>query len=238
MNKNRKYYLIALIIATNLSYCLQSQENLLKETPAVLEETPKWGPNRANYFQIGFGYGNFLPSSGAEETRLLATNLTDFRLQYKRKLTPFLAMVTEAAYQQANYRLNEENNSPLYQLGYEKEIIKTDGISGAWLIRINPDVKRGNHIGTYFEAGLYGTFLFMHRHVSITREADHFSSRQKTIRRNLSFIDPFQYGLLFRAGWNGWALFYQYRFSTLIDDSEGDFLLPGQVIGVSLSLSN
>lgn len=218
------------------------QEVLLEETPNISPQQESWGPNRDNYIQFIMYRGQYLPVGGVMlDTKISQNQSGGVRLQYKRKLNNLFSGLFEAVYNADQFGFSCDKPSQLNgATNYNKELLKMHSAGINVLFRINFDKKRGNHLGSFLELGLFADYLITSKHIGYyvgTEGIDKFN-KVKVTESGLNYINPFQYGILLRIGSDKYGLFYRSRYTDWITDPTINGYLPKHQLGLSYSLTD
>jgi hypothetical protein len=98
--------------------------------------------------------------------------------------------------------------------------------------------KEYSQLGVYLDAGLYGTLVVASRY-KVQDENDDtlfYGDTKMVIIKKVRYIEPFNYGIIARLGYNRYALTTRYRLSNWIKKSYNFPQLPKMSIGLEVSL--
>lgn len=225
---------------------LQGQTVLLHEKMSDYDfSLPKRGPNYLHYSHLYIGFGFFLPEGGDFEIETVpgSTTLLEFGWRYKLRVTNWLAFGTGIIYTNDIFdiRQNELKVVPTNIL-HKKEKIRLNNAGLELYLRLNFG-KRGNVIGRFLDIGAYGNWTFKAKHMyqdKLDNTPPYMASKQRVILTRLDYIEPYNYGLKARLGFNRYVLTAAYRMNDLLTDayreSVGDYYFPKLSVGVQMGL--
>lgn len=200
------------------------------------------GPNRRFHLDHCVGAG-FI--AGPEE-RGASTNWWSSSVSYsvrgKLKLWSWEALVVDFGYRYDRYSIDQKSvkRLPIATLAHQRERISVSNLSFAFCNRISL-AKHGNVLGRYIDFGVYGDWAFRATNVYLDQYYDSNSpagrTRIKTKNSRLNYVQPFNYGVVFRWGSDDASLFGMWRMNDLIKDSADRNYpdLPQLIIGVQVS---
>jgi hypothetical protein len=90
----------------------------------------------------------------------------------------------------------------------------------------------------YFDGGLYYDWAFYTKHITWNKDTmANTGSTTKTIDRQLTFLNPANYGLTFRFGsTKGLSLYFNYRLSNVFKSGEAYPKLPPYILGLVIGM--
>jgi hypothetical protein len=217
-------------------YELRAQEVVFERDPAIDSIIPKWGANRKHFFHSYMGVG-MAADPGEKGAKISQPHFFDefrFGLRYKRRLTELLATGADLNYNWLNYKIRQNGEKVLpdtirYQV---QRMIFNQARLGAY-IRINYG-RRGNSLGNYFDLAAYGDFVISHILFTKFKNPDQSITRSRTNR--LDYFNRLGYGAQFRAGFNNWVIYAQYRLSDIFYPSKNLPELPRITAGIEWNL--
>jgi len=139
-------------------------------------------------------------------------------------------------YKSTGYYLAQDSNKILPNtILHNSEKISFDNFGGLVFDRFM--------IGSFFlDGGFYFDWAFYTKHITWdnhTAANSAGASSTKVIDRQLTFLNPSNYGLTFRMGHpNGLALYFTYRLSNVMKSGSVYPELPPYVVGVTISVIN
>jgi hypothetical protein len=228
MNLRRPTCIVTITLLCHLFFTSDafSQRVVMDETVNDQIFSRKFGPNGTHYFWI-FGRWAF-PVSLRNEQSVKAIFSSDiiYGIHYKYRLNNFLSTGGDFALSTSWSRMQDVNRLNPYSLlsEWDKERIKSNSIMVAWYVRINAG-RRGNHLGRYLDAGIYGGYNYFVSHIFSGMDAG--KTKIVAMRTAPSYISKMpSWGICGGLGINHIRLTGQYRMS--------DFLIPGKVNGGDL----
>lgn len=190
------------------------------------------GPNMRHYGHLYIGAG--IVADFDEEPGTLIkwwrSGQFLFGYRYKLKLASFYALGIDARFSSIQYFFEdrEENvydmmNPLTYNRDRDRHYLMNNGMGLEFYQRINIG-KRGNTLGKYLDTGIWGQWNFSNLEDILIRtdEDDVFSRRVRIKNRQLTYIEPFSYGLTARIGINKFIVFGNYRLSDLFKSRISD----------------
>lgn len=217
-----KYFLFLLL--TLIFADLHSQEIIiekdLKKSPYAKEEN---GPNLKHFRHLYLDL-EFFTGTGQTGTRINygSSYITGAGFRYKLKLTELYSIGYDLGYSRFNYNIRQES-SKLFPniIIHDKEKIVIHNLNLELYNRINLK-KRGNQIGTYIDVGIYGAWVVGGRNITVDAidNSTYHSEKQRSIYKNLSYLNNFQAGLRTRFGINRYSLVANWRLTPLLDDTD------------------
>lgn len=211
----RKYLIILVLSVIALS--LNAQSVLLEEDVNYYEDIPETGPNRKHYYHF---YGSWGVMFGATENnrsaiKPLLSYHYNLGFRYKRKLSNFYSLGYELTLGNKNFRLADDGARTIpAEKHYDKEKINMYSFGIGVYNRFNFG-KRGNYIGKFLDIGAYGKWNYASRYFYKHETSD--DEKRKFSQYNPDYINPLQYGVFARIGFNNIVIFGRYRLSELID---------------------
>jgi hypothetical protein len=193
---------------------LNAQVIVLEESPETPVKKEKYGPNRTHHFQTLFSFG--LPASPSEGkgTPIDYGNswYFDWGVKYKLRLNQTFALCSELSYYYESYALKHTPNKSLPDnTRHDYESVDFNGISLAVTPRLNLNKRRGNHLGSWLDAGFYGDWAFGRSHNTSNDLAD--GSSISVSHRKIPYANRLNYGISAGLGYNKIALIARYRLS-------------------------
>lgn len=231
-HKMKKTLLLILLCSFGISM-LSAQNPLISENPKADTLTPNFGKNRAFYMHGTIAYGvNILNQSDSYEVDPIGSGNFMFAYTFKWRINQLLSGGFDLAYNLYDYKITQDDGK-IYPdtIEHEKQNIICNDIGVAPYLRINFDLKRGDHLGYYLDLGAYGG-VHINRKL-ITKDILDSGERQKTILSKFQDLERFNYGVFGRLGLNTFCFYGKYRMSTLLtENSLKD--LPPLTVGLQL----
>lgn len=137
---------------------------MVLEMPAeTTQPLKKWGKNRTHFFHayFNFGFAGSLTAREGLSNNILGSGEFDLGFRYKLKLNNTFSLTSDLFFGGAFYSFDvaEDQRQILYTdvfSSIDRENWDNGRIALSQGLRINFG-KRGNHIGKYVEAGVFGT---------------------------------------------------------------------------------
>lgn len=233
----RLRFFFLLIIGLLLTAPLDAQEVVIHEDLKGDTLKPTFGMNRKHYRHSFLGSHFFLGNSEGPSGKL-RTGLSwamEYGIRYKRRFNNVFSGGIEWSVKRLAYIPSDWG---MAVLPYEEEIRKERLVliqTGPGIYqRINFQKRRGDFIGRFLDLGVYGYWNFSSRHVYSYDNARDERVKVKTSR--LSYIQPFDYGVLARLGFNNFVIRGSYRFSDHFKENSGMEEFPRFSLGLELGL--
>lgn len=213
-----------------------AQNILLDEEVSVDSTEENYGKNHKHWVSTVFGGGFFIgPSSGTVSSPFVQPST--FRsgegvigLFYKRKWNEYLSTVLSLDYVYRNSARNRTDDTMLYEH-------RMNFLSAGLHQRFNFK-KRGNQYGFYTEIGINGEMAVgesLHiRHRQL--EGEEVYRRKVLAVKGLDNLNPFNYNLMAKVGYNGFAFYGRYRMQPLVKEDR-NFQYPVWTAGLLWDLS-
>ncbi|MBN2667654.1 MAG: hypothetical protein JXR60_00365 [Bacteroidales bacterium] len=225
-----KSYIILLFFVANINAF--SQIVLMQEHVDSTYEKHQFGVNQRHYLHLFIGLGFSFGDSHGQGlvTKFGGTSTYDLALRYKLKLNNYFATGIDAG-------LNGQYVSYPVKDPIEKDKMNITSLKYAWFFRINFG-HRGDIMGKFIDLGIWGTNV-LDSYLIIEQEVENQDYRiEETYYRHLKIFNPFNYGLVFRMGWNQFAIFAEYRYSEIIKNQylNQKRLVPEWTVGLQIGL--
>lgn len=206
------------------------QEKMGKDVDSQFERQ-KMGPNAAHYISSGIQLGLLLPLAMNDSLEsAFASSQIALHLKYKRRLSQVWAATLEAQIAREVFLIKTDSTrhllSPEGPHDVQKLILNKVGIGAG--LRLNYG-KRGQHLGNYLEFQAMTDYTFDHRlfmQDKVDPGLNGGSSLIKERRKQLDYLEKFQFYGVFRLGFNHFDIGLRYRFSELFKES--DYINQGQ----------
>jgi len=230
-----------LMVACLISFACKAQTVMLEQD--VIKDTipDKTGPNLKSFKHFCIGYGFVFGESEGSGATVKSFGSSDFQLgfRYKRRVSNFYALGYEITYRVTAYKLKQDSSKRFpNKILHEKEKFSQNNLGLSLYNRFNFG-KRGNYVGNFIDIGAYGDWAFS----SVVQTKDSYGVANAYGARfieqthgNLIFVNPFNYGGLFRLGFNRYVLFATYRLSDLFKAKYNYPELPRITAGVQFGL--
>ncbi len=206
------------------------------------QRIPRLGPNRLFHYDLCIGTGLITgPEQNGAATNWWSSSVS-FAARGKLKLWSWESLVLDLGYRYDRYSINQKKvkRLPIDPLAHQRERISVSNFSVAFCNRISLG-RHGNVQGRFIDAGVYADWAFRATNVYLDQFFDSNSpagrARIKTKLSRLNYIEPVNYGLMFRVGSDNAAFFGQWRLNELIIDSEDRNYpdLPQLIVGFQVT---
>lgn len=223
--------LLMLMLAAPVS----GQDILLSEDLRGDTLVPGFGMNRKNFGHFFVGVQKFagIPEVDSDEFNYSASWAIGCGYRYKRKFSQVLSGVAEwqlkrlAFYPEQWDMLQTSGSAETVE---QKLVFLQTGLAAYQ--RFNYDKRRGNYVGRYIDVGVYGDWSFNTRHIYCYQNAA--GEDVRTREGSLDYIQPFEWGVLMRLGFNNLAFTSSCRLSDHFSKSSGIGEMPRFLIGIEL----
>jgi hypothetical protein len=210
---------VAIVILFLSGWMTGFSQEVLLEKQVEDSINSQYGPNLNRYAHFYVGEGFFaMPSegSGADiEYGLSRTTQVGYRVKFR--ITEFLSFGPDLEWNRMIYMIDQSDNKVFPNADQHKSERLVLSNAGAGLyIRFN-FFRRGNIMGDFLDLGGYANWMFYGRHVVKNKvdDASYHSTVEKTVRTGLDYVQPYQYGLRARLGFNRYVIVAEYRLSDL-----------------------
>lgn len=229
-----KYFPLLVLFLVLTGSCF-AQSVILDETVAVDAPKPKTGPNLRHFHHLFIGFSFAAPE--AEKGAAVhygSSNCFDFGYRYKLKVSGHYAIGSDLWAGFSNYRMRQEAGKLLPDTVLNgRETLNFSHLSASFYNRINFG-RRGNHVGRFFDAGVYGQYVY--NYVHYTRNKAHDGVVTEVYQKHLPYYEPLNWGLLARIGFNRFVFTGTYRMSGLFKPSYNLPDLPLLQVGMQIGL--
>lgn len=237
--KNSFILLICLVFVLPVS--LFAQNNLLEvnlDEQHAHTMDKKFGPNRKHYVTpyMAFAFPHDLNIDDDFQHVLpiqtLRSGNLDVGLNYKYRLNQFFALGSDLSFSFSSVQIAELgslNGVPQTEFAFNREFIGIVQLGAAPYFRINLNKRRGNHLGKYIDFGVFGNWNFSENHQFINTSGFFQPTTQNLNIRDANLIQPFDWGLNAKIGFNRFLIFTEYRMSNVLNTAntlDSDVLLP------------
>ncbi len=246
----KKSYPHILILILLLSSGMASAQQLIMEE--IVEPSPgnsQVGPNKRHFIETRLFYG-FLNKweDKSYPVKFLGSGEFEALVRYKLKINPMLSTGGSLAYLNQVYISNHINIHDT--LSSDRDLFKINSIKSAIFLRLNIDPKRGNYLGKYIEAGVYGSWSYSLKR-EITNNYDESNElgirKSKEILSGLDYLNRIQYGTYVSLGFGNYEISYRHRMSWIFNkyayptDPRIDYSLshfPSNTLGLSVRIGS
>lgn len=211
----------------------RSQVVIIEEDVKEQRRIPDRGVNRKHFRHPFLGYHFFGVEQPGAELLFLRSGRFETGQRYKRKLSETFSFGYDWSVKRDAFFLKQEEGKlvPGPEM-HDKEKLVFSSLGAGLYQRINVG-KRGNHMGSFMDIGVYGDWHFFVRHVTHDRQG---SQLTKIKRSGLSFHEPFAYGALARFGHGRVVLKLSYRLSDTFKASAQLPELPRLSAGIEFGM--
>ena len=200
-----------------------------------------FGPNLKNFSHFYYGFGAL--SSPVEgkglELNYLLSNEFSLGLRYKRKVNNVYSFGGDLNCAIQSYNITQ-NNQKTFPDGivHKKQRLVTRNFGLEFYNRLNFG-KRGNYIGNFIDVLAFGQWDFFPTTVTFDTfktENGILAGKTKQIQSKLSYINPINYGIGARIGFNKFVFYGSYRLSNMFYNSFHFPEVPRLIVGLQLGL--
>ena len=201
-----------------------------------------FGPNEENYFHSFYGIGLVAgPSDTGVHLNYGVSYLTVGGLRYKRKLSGMFAVCLEIGGRYGEFNISQPHRNYFLDttfwhkssVNHRREKMTSYGLDAGGALRINFDPKRGNYMGRYLDLGANGSFVLTRTYITVD---DLPEARLRSKFTGFPYINPFQYELTGKLGFNVLALFVRYRMSNFFKEQYHFPEFARIVVGLELNI--
>lgn len=215
---------------------LIGQEIIFSRDPAFDTSEVKRGPNRKHYTQTILSYGT-LADRGEAGAQSFIGFPARFSLgwRYKRRLSQTFAIGYNAEAISSRFRIQQKLGKIVPSTAFfdrERMAFYSGRLSP--YLRINFG-RRGNHIGKFIDLGAYAEYIFGHAVTAHTTNNQGIRLKVRSV--GYSYYNPFQYGLMAKAGKGRLNVFCDYRLSEIFYPSKQLPELARITAGIQLSFN-
>ncbi len=227
---------LALLLLAAGSKPGNAQTVIISEEPGTRELDTGYGMNRKHYshswLSVDFIAGR--PDSRGGDIRYWRSRSLSYGYRYKRKYSEVFSgglefLISRRAFypEQDPYKM-----VPDTVINDKEKLVFLQAGTGAYQ-RLNFG-RRGDHIGSFLDLGIYGGWNFHVRH--ITDNSLEGGERVRVRRTRLDYPVKFEYGLLARLGSGNVVLRGTYRLSDLFKADSGLPELPRLTLGLEIGM--
>lgn len=223
------------LLAMAVSALVIGQTIILEQDVNKDTTESKRGPNKRHYQHLYMGYNFAVGENYSGGTIQYGTSSCfDLGFRYKLKLSKHYAIGSDLWMGFSGYRLTQKAGKLLPDsILNDKETLNFNNVSLSFYNRINFG-RRGNHIGRFFDAGVFGQLTYRLMHYTRNKMPD--GTLREVTTTKLPYYEPYNWGILARIGFNRFVFTGTYRMSDLFKASYAYPELPRYQIGVQLGL--
>ena len=157
----------------------------------------------------------------------------------------------DSYYRFTQYRIKQDSlkSFPFVNQEVDKERLSSHSLGLEVFGRIRFDNKSKKKQGYTLDLGVYGEWNFANRHIIWTKAAeqdlyDLDSKKQKTVNKGLKYMNRWEYGLSGRIGIKNFAIYGNYRMSSLFNKDHNRALhgelfdndMPNIIVGIQVDM--
>ncbi len=235
---SRPYFIVLMIALLAFSAGAVSSQTVLM-AQKLDEDTGRdpFGPNQRHYVHayasVGLLFGP--PDAQGGKIKVPHSLYSSLGTRYKFKIGEVYSLGLDLGLDRYSYELKQVPSKRVPDnIRHKKEEMVLNCATAAFWHRFNFG-RRGNHIGSFFDLGAFGEYAFGRKHIYVDEVGVPEAKDQQVKTRGLTYVRPWQYGALMRAGYNRFVLFGKYRLSDIFKESEpGKFMpeLPRFLVGL------
>jgi hypothetical protein len=235
-----------LLISVLITEIISGQTVLLQEKVSDIDfRIPSHGPNYRHFGHLFFGFGLYIPDGGSYEveTKTGSTTSLEFGWRYKLKITNWLAVGTSVNYLNDIFDIKQVDGKIVpTDIQHSKEKLRFNSVGSELYLRFNFG-KRGNIIGKFVDVGAYWNWAFKVKHMYQDKgniQLPYMAGSERVILYQLSYVEPFNYGVKARIGINRYVITASYRMNDLFTqeyrNDVGEYYLPKLAVGLEVGL--
>lgn len=231
-----------LFLILNFFLCTNgySQTVLMKETIDTTKKLAVVGPNRKHFGHLITAYGFSIPTNTSEYS-IKPFGSGNYFLGYrnKQRINNTFAYGFSIAYNYHNYLLAPNLTDTLPSpFRFDKESIKFNNVYFDLYQRVNYG-RRGNSLGKFIDFGFFGEYAF-----STVYSIKHNLSANNTMQanrmavkyKNINYLNPFNYGVTLRVGFDKYVFYGSYRLSNCVKGNTVMKELPRLSAGIEIAM--
>jgi hypothetical protein len=231
----------SILTVDTTAYTYTEEGEVLLEEAVDYDFHSEYGPNGKNFFQ---GYSGFAFMVGPSDTGVAINyGLSSEQFlgwRYKRRLSGMFSLVGDMGFRAAQFNISQPKGNYFldttfwHRSGVEhrKEKIGYYSLDLGAFVRINFDPRRGDNIGRYLDLGATGSYLFSNRYVTIDEQRE---ARVKTRFTRFPYMNPLQYELTGKLGFNIIAIVAKCRMTDIFKPQYNFPEFPRYLIGLEIS---
>lgn len=230
--KMHKVLFISILLLT--SFCLSAQDVVFENEVKDYSQLDENGPNLKKFSHTYVTYGlNLGENIAGAKIHYGSSGFYEFGFRHKRKFSKVFSGGYGVSGRFSSFKLVQEAGKILPDASInKKETLSFYSIGGELYFRINFSKKRGNLIGLYMDLGGRADYNY---HMLLQRKNKVGSVTFKSNSYGYDFDIPYNFGPLFRFGYNQFALTANYRYSDFFKSSANLPELPRLMLGIEIS---
>lgn len=233
---------VAIFLAFLISIFLANAQTVILEEEVKSDPDPSdIGPNKKKFSHFYIGAGAIV---GASETDSVATKLSGsyeiiFGYRFKYRVSQLYSLGFDLNYNSKVFNIKQDSLK-IFPNGvlHDREKLQLRNISASIYNRFNYG-KRGNYIGNFIDIGAYMDWSINPTYITYDKYAIVNSvgaSNTRQLHKGLVYLNPFNYGLLARVGFNRYVFYGSYRLSDIFYSNYIYTELPRIVAGLQIGL--
>jgi hypothetical protein len=229
----RKYILILSLLILTIS--VKSQTVVMHQD---VNDTliPTNGPNLKNFSHFYIGYGFIAGKSEGSGSDIIYGRPGNFVLgfRYKFKVCNVYSIGFDVSFNTYTYNLKQDS-AKIFPNNFlhDKEKLNLTNFGLGLYNRFNYG-RRGNMVGNFIDLGAYADWTAGAN--NYTRDKMPNGNIVKTTISKLNYIEPFNYGVFGRIGFNRYVIFGNYRITDIFKPTYTFSELPRLTIGFQIGL--
>lgn len=226
-----------LIILFLAAYTIQAQEIILDKIVDDTVTIPDIGPNSKKHTHFFISAGSFI-SKNSEGISLngFKSVKSEIGIRHKRKINEALSLGINFSYTNIQYNIKSDSLKTFPTItNYDHEKLKLNSLNLEIFNRFNFG-HRGNYMGIFTDIGIVGSWNFKNRYTTIEITDDLLSKNIITNYTHPSYLHPFTYGWVIRAGANNVVIWASGSLSALIDQDKYNQDIKGFWLGLQFGL--
>lgn len=237
-----KGFILIMAVAAGCSLPAGLLGQAFERTVVPPSVVPNRGPNRLHYSHLYLGASWITPvhpdGTGTAVTNLSSAFTSGFR--YKIKLMRPLALVGELGLVSQNYRIKPGFSFlPGDTVSFVRQTVRVTGFDAGIFLRLRLG-QRGNYLGNYLDIGIQGMMPFLSSQVTVSQSTGAGATipgPEKRTSHRLNCMQPYNFSMLARIGFDRTACFISWRWTGLTDGST-NYELPVLQVGIEMALVN
>jgi hypothetical protein len=222
------------------TFGLKSQTVLMDEDVKDSDPTDV-GPNKKKFGHFYVGFGSIVGPSESDSvaTRPFRSYEYTFGYRFKYRISQLYSLGFDLNYNSKSYSIKQDSFK-IFPNGtlHDKEKLQLRNVGVDIYNRFNYG-KRGNQIGNYIDIGAYldwspnPTYITFDKY-SIVNSVGASNTRQ--VHKGLIYVNPINYGLLARIGFNKFSFYGSYRLTDIFYKNYIYTELPRIIAGIQIGL--
>jgi hypothetical protein len=204
----RFYLIVILLFAINF---VRSQEVLLEKDVTKSRSNNKSGILHKHFYYFSGDYSFYFIGNNNFPYIPFKSHAFSAGLRYQHRIKGNIMAGVGGSYHYNSYHIDQnKDKSFISPEKFDSEKIQLQklyiDLYSRFILK-----KVYNELGGYFDAGFFGNLLMSSRHIMINSEDSVYQGKTTEIKiKGLKFIEPFNYGIYARLGYNHFALVGRY----------------------------